>query len=504
MARFQAAPIFGDGMVLQRGKNINVFGTGEDGVLVKVELCGFETSCVVTNGKWKVVFPPMGACRYMNMTLTDEETGDYYLFADVAIGEVWLAGGGSNMEMELWRSEGGEDALANDDAKDVRYFQVPRSTVHDENHVEELEKAAWSQFGENESTRSWSAAAYYCAKEMSDYLDVTVGMIGCNWEGTSASCWIDRAYARGGASWYFNEYDANMEGHTVEEAIAEYRKYKKERGEWEKKREELLRNNPSATKAEIIAACGEDKFPGPMAPNNPHAPGVLFESMVKYVAPYTLGGVMWYQGEADEKHPNVYYTLLYQVIRNWREAWHDDSLAFIIGQLPMYGGDDPEGESWCLIREAQLRIYNTIKNTGFAVLADCGDKDKICSANKRTVGHRFAMQALDIVYDGCDGAFAPTIKGAVWRGETVELQFDNSRGGFVVKGEPDGFEICGEDGVYKRAYADVSGERIFVSADDIKNPCGVRYLWKNYAPVKIFSAFNLPLAPFRIDKLWNN
>ena len=70
MSRFQAAPIFGDRMVLQRGKNICVFGTGEDGVIVRAELCGFTMSCVVTNGKWKVVFPPMGACRYMTMTIT--------------------------------------------------------------------------------------------------------------------------------------------------------------------------------------------------------------------------------------------------------------------------------------------------------------------------------------------------------------------------------------------------------------------------------------------------
>lgn len=502
MARFQAAPIFGDKMVLQRGKNICVFGTGEDGVIVRAELCGFTTSCVVTNGKWKVLFPPMGACRYMSMTLTDAETGEFYYFTDVAIGEVWLAGGQSNMELELCNCKTGEESLQNDDPKDVRYYYFPKRTLLDDDHDEQVRNAVWTTFADKESARHWSAVGYYCAKEMSEYLGVTVGIIGCNWGGTSASCWLERKYSRGGAAVYFEEYDAYMAGRTVEEAVADYREYQKYQTAYDAKYNEFIKDNPNASAEEIAKACGgESKYPGPPAPCNPCSPGVLFDSMVSFVCPYTLGGVLWYQGETDEVHPHAYYTLLTQLIRNWREAWSDDHIPFIIGQLPMYAGWDPDGESWPLIREAQMRVYETIRNTGIAVLIDCGERDNIHPVDKKPVGHRFAMQALDMVYGGCDGAFAPTIKNAIWRGETVELQFNHSRGGFKVNGDPDGFEICGEDGVFRPAYADVSGERIFVAADEIQNPCGVRYLWKNYAEVHIFSAFDLPLAPFRITKL---
>lgn len=502
MARFQAAPIFGSGMVLQRGKNICVFGTGEEGAIVRAEFCGFTTSCVVTNGKWKVVFPPMGACRHMNMTLTDAETGEFIYFSNVAIGEVWLAGGQSNMEMELCNSEGGAEALENDSTDDVRYYNFPRRTLFDADHDEELQKAEWTFFSDKESAKHWSAAAYFCAKVMSEYLDVTVGIIGCNWGGTSASCWLDRSYSRGGAAVYFDEYDAYMAARTEEEAIADYRKYQTYQAEWDKKCAEYSAAHPNASAGEITDACGESKYPGPHAPCNPHSPGVLFDSMVRFIAPYTLGGVLWYQGESDDIHPHAYYTLMTQLIRNWREIWRDDQLPFILGQLPMYAGENPDGEAWCLIREAQMRIYNTIKNTGIAVLIDCGERDNVHPTDKRAVGRRFAMQALDMVYGGCDGAFAPTIKNVIWRGDTIELQFDHARGGFKLKGDPENsFEICGADGVYRRAYVDISGERIFVSSDEIQNPCGVRYLWKNYAEVNIFSTFGLPLAPFRINKI---
>lgn len=501
MSRFKAAPIFGDNMVLQRGKNICVFGTGEDGVIVRAELCGFTTSCIVTNGKWKVIFPPMGACRYMSLTLTDAETGEFEHFSNVAIGEVWLAGGQSNMELELCNCKTGEESLRDDDPKDVRYYYFPKRTLPDDDHDEMMNNASWTTFADRESARHWSAVAYYCAKEMSEYLGVTVGIIGCNWGGTSASCWLDKKYARGGAAVYFDEYDAYMEGRTVEEAVADYREYQKYQAEYDTKYNDYIKQHPDASWEEITRECGESKYPGPPAPCNPCSPGVLFDSMVSFVCPYTLGGVLWYQGETDEAHPHAYYTLLTQLIRNWREAWRDDHMPFIIGQLPMYAGGNPDGESWSLIREAQMRVYETIKNTGIAVLTDCGERDNIHPVDKKPVGHRFAMQALDMVYGGCDGAFAPTIKNAIWRGDTVELQFDNARGGFKIVGEPEGFEVCGEDGVYHPAYADVSGERIFVACKDIKTPCGVRYLWKNYAEVHLFSRFELPLAPFRINKL---
>ena len=500
MARFKTAPLFGDGMVLQRGKNICVFGTGEDGVTVTAELCGFTMSGVVSDGKWKVIFPPMGACRFTTMTITDTETKESVVFSDVAIGEVWLAGGQSNMELELCSCSTGEESLKNDDSKDVRYFYFPKRTRLDDDHMELINNAGWTTFADKENAKHWSAVGYYCAKEMSEKLGVTVGVIGCNWGGTSASCWLDRKYARGGAAVYFEEYDAFMEGKTVEQAVADYREYQKYQNEYDKKRWEFTQKNPNATEEEIAKECGESKYPGPPAPCNPCSPSVLYDSMVSFVCPYTLGGVLWYQGETDEVHPHAYYTLLTQLIRNWREAWHDDNLPFIIGQLPMWGGGYAEGDSWALIREAQMRVFETIKNTGIAVLIDCGDRENLHPTNKMPVGHRFAMQALEMVYGGCEGAFAPTVKSAVWRGETVELQFDHSDGGFKVNGEPEGFEICGEDGAYRPAYADISGERIFVTADGVQNPCGVRYLWKNYAEVHIYGASDLPLAPFRVTK----
>lgn len=496
---FQVSPLFGDNMVLQRNKNINVFGTGDDGTIVTVMFCGLQGSCKVTNGRWQVVFPPMGACRMMRMTIEDGDPENSLFFENVAVGEVWLAGGQSNMQFELGESMGGKEALENDDAKDVRFYNVPRMTCYDENFEETLNNTQWHEFEDKDEAEHWSAAAYFCAKEMSAYLDVTVGIINLNWGGTTASCWMDRKYAIGEAAVWFEDYDNYMAGTTEEDAIKAYREWEEVYSVWSKKREEYFASTENPTDSGCEEVCGKKPRNKP-APCNPKRPGLLHECLVKRVAPYTLGGVLWYQGENDETHPEAYYTALTNLIRCWRDDWNDDKLAFIIGQLPMYGGPDPDGDSWHIIRMAQMRAYNTIKNTGIAVLLDCGEFDNLHPSDKRAVGHRFAMQALEMCYGGCDGAYAPVLSNAIWRGDMVELQFKYVPVGFKIVGEPDGFEVCGEDGVYVPAIADVSGDRIFLSADEVENPCGVRYLCKNWAEIHVFNGFGLPLVPFSIKK----
>ena len=497
MAGFRTARIFSDGMVLQRGKNINVFGEGADGTGITVSLLGKSARCTVKNGRWLAVLPPMEACVGAELTVTDGS--DTVRFTDVALGEVWLAGGQSNMEYELRNCTGGREHLENDGDVNVRFYYTQKKTLLDEDFFECEEKMGWQSFSNKESAQYWSAVGYFFAKELSEKLGVTVGIIGCNWGGTSASAWMSRKYAQGETAVYFEEYDAAIATKTTEQAIKDYRDYQEYHAAWEKKSAEYYTTAENPTWDGCLEYCGENRYPGPPSPVNPMSPGVLHDSMIMRVCPYTLAGFIYYQGESDDHRPEMYYTLFTQLIRNWREDWHDDELPFICAQLPMhrYSGDE-DRKNWCLIREAQMRAFNTVKNMGIAVLIDCGEFNEIHPKDKAPVGHRFALQALDKFYGGCDGANAPVIAGAVWGSDSAELSFKNAEGGFVLKGQPDGFEICGEDGDYVPAKAEINGDRIIVSADNITDPRGVRYLWTNYGEVHIYGRKGLPLAPFRI------
>lgn len=498
MNRFSVASVFSSNMVLQRGKNVSVFGTGEDGVRVSVSVMGNTASALVKNGRWLAVLPPLKETSCTEMTVTDGS--DTITFTNVAVGEVWLAGGQSNMEFELQNCIGGMDAIENDGDVNVRFYYTPKRTLCDADFAACEQNSAWNLFSDKASAKTWSAVGYFFAKELSERLGVTVGIIGCNWGGTSASAWMKREYAQGETAVYFEEFDKACEGKTREQLIAEYNDYLAYSEQWNKKSAEYYSTAENPTWNGCLEFAGECKYPGPPSPSNPMSPGVLHESMIERVCPYTLAGFIYYQGESDDHRPEMYYTLFTQLIRNWREDWHDDTLPFICAQLPMhrYAGDEDK-KNWCLIREAQMRAFNTVKNMGIAVIIDCGEFNEIHPKNKLPVGHRFALQALARFYGGCDGASAPVVTTAVWREDCVELSFKHAGGGFVVNGaEATGFEICGEDGEYVAAEAKIDGEKIILSAADIKHPRGARYLWTNYGAVTVYGCYGLPLAPFRI------
>lgn len=495
---FSAASVFSDNMVLQRGKNVRVFGTGEDGARITAAIMGCTASAPVKDGKWTAVLPPLPETSSAELYLTDGK--DSIVFKNVAVGEVWLAGGQSNMEFELQNCTGGMDAIENDGDVNVRFYYTPKRTLCDDDFQKAEKESAWRPFSDKESAKTWSAVGYFFAKELSERLGVTVGIIGCNWGGSSASAWMKREYCKGETAVYFEDYDKFCEGKTREQLIADYREYQEYDREWYKRNVEYYSTAENPTWEGCLKYAGECRYPGPHSPANPMSPGVLHESMIERVCPYTLAGFIYYQGESDDHHPEMYYTLFTNLIRNWREDWQDDSLPFICAQLPMHRYvADEDRKNWCLIREAQMRAFDTVKNMGIAVIIDCGEFNEIHPKDKKPVGHRFALQALARFYGGCDGASAPVIKGALWHEDSVELLFKHAGGGFTVKGELSGFEICGEDGEYVCANAQIVGDRIIVRAANITHPRGARYLWTNYGDVPVYGKYGLPLAPFRIS-----
>lgn len=498
MRNFDVARVFSDNMVLQRGKNINVFGTGTDGTKITVMLCASKAVCTVKDGKWLAVLPP--AAENDSVELTVSDGSETVTFSNVAIGEVWLAGGQSNMEYELQNCTGGMEHIENDGNVNVRYYYTQKKSIADDTFFETEKLMGWTCFDNKASVKAWSAVGYFFAKELSEKLGVTVGIIGCNWGGTSASAWMKREYAQGETAVYFEEYDAAIAGKSPEQLKREYMDYQQYHAAWEKKSAEYYSTTPDPTWDGCLEYCGPNLYPGPASPLNPMSPGVLHESMIERIAPYTLAGFIYYQGESDDHRPQMYYTLFSQLIRNWREDWRDDTLPFICAQLPMhrYKADD-DRKNWCLIREAQMRAFETIKNMGIAVIIDCGEFNEIHPKNKLPVGHRFAMQALKLVYGGCDGAFAPTVKSTVWGEQSVTVNFSHADGGFDVRCDAPAFEICGEDGEYVKAEYELDGASVRVSAGGICNPRGVRYLWTNYGDVPLFNKFGLPLAPFRCE-----
>ncbi len=496
------ASIFSDNMVLQRGKSISIWGYANAFDIVSVKLNGVTVETETSkNHNWSVTLPPMDASKNLSMTVYNITSNETLQFDNVAIGEVWLCGGQSNMEFELQNSKDAQEELKVCETSNVRCFNVQKNAYMDEFFYLNDKNSLWEVANQN-SCKHWTAVGYYFAKKLSVELGVTVGIINCNWGGTSGSAWVSREklLSHEDTKTYVDEYDKAIEGKSFEQYCKELEEYEAYVAQWQPKITEFYTKNPTGLWGDALAFAGECKYPGPIGYKSEFRPYGVYETMLKRITPYTLAGVIYYQGESDDHKPYAYYTLLNEVISQWREDFQDDTLPFMIVQLPMHmERGDVDHQNWCVIREAQERVHKTVKNTGLAVILELGEYGNIHPIDKQPVGERLCLQALHHVYHTLDGdsAYGGLYKSHVITDGGILINFEYLNGGFNVTGNLDGFEISGCDKKYHLADVKIRGNSLFLSSGDVKYPVHARYLWTNYAKIHLFSKTSgIPLAPF--------
>ncbi len=192
-SHLEIEPIYSSGMILQQGAEITIAGTADPGTRVDLETdWNFTASCIATpEGTWQMTFSALTAdmqAHQIQISTPDSVA----IFDDILFGEVWLAGGQSNMEMPLqgW----GNDTIMNskeviENATDdmLRIFTVERnSTLSATNEIH----GQWQKAGEK-CTKNFSATAYFFAKNLRDSLNVPVGVVVSCWGGTPIEAWID-------------------------------------------------------------------------------------------------------------------------------------------------------------------------------------------------------------------------------------------------------------------------------------------------------------------------
>lgn len=179
----QTAKIFQDRMILQRGKRICVWGQSEPETTVTVEIQGQKESTIAKeNGEWSVWISKLKASEDEVMHISTET--EHLQYKDVAVGEVWVAGGQSNMEFWMRYEKHKEEAMKEMPKNRLRFYDVPEISY--DGQIEEFDysrQAIWRK-ATNEDLEYFSAVGYYFQKELESALDVPVAIIGCNWGGT--------------------------------------------------------------------------------------------------------------------------------------------------------------------------------------------------------------------------------------------------------------------------------------------------------------------------------
>lgn len=241
----------------------------------------------------------------------------------------------------------------------------------------------------------------------------------------------------------------------------------------------------------------------PKDPQLKRRPTVLYNAMIRPLIPFTIRGVIWYQGESNASRAYQYRNLFPNLIENWRKDWDQGDFPFLFVQIASYGDQKSEpGESkWAELREAQTMTLSQ-PNTGMAVTIDIGDADDVHPKNKQEVGRRLALLAFDNVYNIDTVSSGPVYSGMKIEGNRVRVIFENADSGLKTSdGKPlTGFAIAGVDRKFVWAETVIEDNSVVLWNDEITSPVSVRYAWADNPECNLVNGAGLPATPFRMDK----
>ena len=475
-AKIEMGTPFTDGAVLQRGREVPVWGKAEPGRKVTVAFGDAEVSTIAcAKGCWKVMLPAMAASRENRvLKVTESEIGwlwdtesDAVEVKDVLVGEVWFASGQSNMECPIWsdwpRYRDGAGGLLTTMTfiPEIRYVKNDRVWSVEPKAL----KAKWRPFmPASFKEKTMSAVAFYFARELHLALGVPVGIVDSSWGGTNIDAWTPRC-----------GYDG------CDPSLRETAAYKV-KADW---------------KAE------KDKK-GPIG-GAQQQPTVLFNGMVDAYAPMAMRGFIWYQGCHNGWESQLYCAKMHALYDGWSKRFENPDLKLYFVQLAPYQ------QNWTGLVAAQNKFVAEEKNAAIAVTADVGNFDDIHPNNKEIVAKRLAVHALkrDYGFDVPEDD-SPVLRKAVFGGGKVTLTFDHAKSWYVYAPnrsiEP-AFEVAGTNGVWTAAKLQnvkkdgpVTGTDLVVSAPDVPDPVKVRYMGKNRTMGTLYNQASLPLGPFEAAK----
>lgn len=185
---------YGDRMVFQRDQPVVLAGEATPGAAVTAEMDGAKaTAKADATGAWLIELPAKKAGGPYTVRVTSGSAA--VTLSDVLVGELWLCGGQSNMEMPVWggnqyyRLLDGEAVAAAADDPGLRLLGVSRMVAPDGPRLT-IGGARWGRGDDPEAVKPFSACGYHFGKFLRKRLGVPVGLVGSNWGGSRIEPWI--------------------------------------------------------------------------------------------------------------------------------------------------------------------------------------------------------------------------------------------------------------------------------------------------------------------------
>ena len=464
----QLPEIYSDNMVLQHGQSLPLQGIANAGTKITVTIGNQQLNTTAdSNGKWQVTLAPLAAKETYTLQITAGK--EKRIFKNVVAGEVWLCSGQSNMEFEMFQASTGERDIPQAENPNIRLFDMEARWRTDNANAWELSaldsinvlqyyKPAQWEVCTPKTIRAFSAVAYYFGRTLQKDLDMPIGLI-CNAVGGSPTeAWVDRRtleyeFPRILNNWRENDFIMDWVRQRAGENIA-------------KATDKLQRH--------------------------PYEPAYLFEAGILPLAQYPIKGVIWYQGESNAHNKEAHSKLFPLLVKSWRTEFNNPQMPFYYVQLSSINRP-----SWGWFRESQRRLMKVVPHSGMAVSYDYGHPTDVHPKNKQPIGERLAQWALGDTYGKKVLPSGPLFRSATFNGKAATVAFDYAQGMHSADGKTlRGFELSNGNGIFYPATAEVIGEEVKVTSEEVSNPKAVRYGFSPVTDGNLVNEANLPASTF--------
>jgi sialate O-acetylesterase len=475
--------VFADHMVLQRDVPISIWGKADPGERITISLDrDIVTTVAGSDGLWRAALPAHPAATSpQSLSISGDKTPEAITLHDVLVGDVWLCSGQSNMTLYLkylTNAPGVADDIA------VTYPLIRQGIVSRQPSIEPVESrpVVWSPCTP-QSLGMCSAVGFYFARDVQQQIGVPVGILLSSFGSTSVEEWASRESLESDP---LSKKRLDQQLHRYREALDAATLQS-----WSS----LLRKK-IATWLKLKPPLSPDKVLNKTA-------SAHYNGMIHPLGSFPIKGVIWYQGEEEalERRTDDHRRQLPLLIDSWRQLWGNPQLPFIIQQLPEFKGDGIEKTEWAELREAQARVVARTPGTCLVVGLGAGDVENLHPSDKREIGKRLALTALEEVYNKNIPSSGPSYDSMTVEGDRVRIHFKNSKGLNTTDGLPPvGFFISGEDKIPAPAKARIDGETVILSSEKVTQPTAVRYAFQNApAGLNLSNDSGLTAFPFRTD-----
>ena len=475
-----------DNMLFKQKEEVVIAGTSTEKKEISAELINSKKEVVAKasekvdkTGNFEISFTaPEGS--YEEYTIIVKEDGKKFAtLKNVVFGELWLASGQSNMQYPLGQAKIGRKWMEEKKplSKNLRVLITPFYQELDgtkeipSSPLKDIPDSKWIT-GENEEIYGMSAVAYFFADKLQKEIDMPVGVLNISLGGTSIASWLSR-----------EAIDSDKK--VKDDLIARERYIEKDK--W-------LDDNRSLY----------------------HDMTVNYNLRIEALRHFRLSGMVWYQGETDlmfgltDENYSASFSLLQ---KSYTElfSYKNGLLPIVYTQLVSYNYGD---NNYFLNRniaftemqkqEKDSRAVVSVYDIPITYLKETG---YIHPESKKEVGERMTSAALGLVYGKSDTYTVATPKKTEIKDSSIYVTFENIGDTLTSNGKAlEGFAICGADGIYVKANAEIIDKAtVRIWGDSVEEPKSATYAYYlTNGNANLYSSLNgkplFPVCPFVTDK----